>query len=267
MANAHISKLRIYPIKSLDPVEVQEAVVGVHSLVNDRVFAMVDKAGRYVNGKRTHLVNQLKAVYDLPNGLVWLSDQAGNEPTSFQLEAGNAALDKYLSGFFNIDLNLIHSSKGDFLDIPVDSSLTVVSEASLQSLQEDLGQYSLENLRLRFRTNVEVAGVPAYWEERLYQEPGVGMHFRMGEVEMVGLSPRARCNVPPQDPGTGELDHSFVRNMVKSRNNSMYEDNNLLEYGRTAYFLTVNVYLPESESGKKIRLNDEIEIIEPVKIG
>ena len=55
-----VSNIRIYPIKSLDPVEQQEVLIGIHSLKNDRIFAIVGEDGRLVNGKRTGRVNQLQ---------------------------------------------------------------------------------------------------------------------------------------------------------------------------------------------------------------
>ncbi|MEO0338850.1 MAG: hypothetical protein AAF242_06525 [Bacteroidota bacterium] len=93
------------------------------------------------------------------------------------------------------------------------------------------------------------------------------MRFRIGEVEMIGVSPRARCNVPPQDPLTGELDRSFVRQMVESRNNSLPENSTILDFGRTTYFLTVNVYVPETELGKKIKVGDTVKTLETVHLG
>jgi len=261
-----ISKLRIYPIKSLGFVELEEAEIGVHSLKNDRLFAMVDENGRYVNGKRNHLVNLLKTEFDLTNGLVKFSEKSNGNPTSFELKEGNDELDDYLSNFFDIKLNLKKNAEGAFMDIPLESSVTIVSEASLQYLQKDLERHNLENMRLRFRSNIELTGVEAFWEERLYKKPGIGMRFKIGNVEMIGISPRARCNVPPQHPDTGDMDYHFVKTMRNSRSSHAATIENLLQYGRSPYFLTINVYVPKSEFGKKIKLNDTIEIIEAVNI-
>ncbi len=265
MSKATISKLRIYPIKSLGFVEIEEVEIGVHSLKNDRLFAMVDEVGRYINGKRTGRVNQLKTEYDLSNGIVKFSERPTGNQSTFELKEGNVELDNYLSNFFDIKLNLVKNEYGEFMDIPLKSSVTIVSEASLQYLQKDLERHTLESMRLRFRSNVELVGVDAFWEEQLYREPGVGVRFRIGEVEMLGISPRARCNVPPQNPTTGEMDYHFVKNMMESRNEHVTAEN-LLQYGRASYFLTINVYVPKTELGKRIKLGDAIEILEPVKL-
>lgn len=268
MAQAQISKLRIYPIKSLRHVEVSSATVGVRSLQNDRRFAIVDADGRYINGKRTGQVNLLQADYDLPNGLVHLAHKEAPEDIStFELREGNTELDEYLSAFFDIRTQLVENTSGAFMDMPGTSSVTIVSEATYRSLQKDLWQHSLENLRRRFRTNIELSGIPAYGEEQLYQAPDTGMRFRIGEVEMLGISPRARCNVPPQDPNTGDMDYYFMKQMIQSRQATMPTDSTLLQYGRRPYFLTVNTYLPESELGKQLHIGDTVEIIGPVDLG
>lgn len=265
MTNPHISKIRIYPVKSLDPIEVTEAEIGIRSLLHDRSFAMLAQDGRFVNGKRTGRVNQLKSEFDLKEGLIHLTPRDGEETATFELKEGNQNLDDYLTSFFEIKLNVLHRTKGELMDIPGASSVTFVSQASLQSLHTDFSEKTLEDLRLRFRTNIEIGGVDPFWEENLFSTPGVGMRFLVGDVEMIGISPRARCNVPPRNPLTGETDKSFVKRMMKSRNNSLPAQSKLPLYGSN-YHLTVNTYIPESQKGKTIKSGDLIEIIEPVSL-
>ncbi len=265
MENPYISKIRIYPVKSLDPIEVSEAEIGIRSLKYDRAYAMMTHDGHYVNGKRTGRVNELKATYNLHKGIIQLSHRRSGNVSEFELKEGNTALNDYLSNFFSLDILLIHRTKGELMDIPGASSVTVVSEGSIKSIYKDLEKYSLENIRLRFRANIEIAGIPEFWEEKLFKTPGIGMRFKIGDVEMIGISPRARCNVPPQNPFTGEVDRSFARKMMKSRANNLPGDSNLAHYG-SMYHLTVNTYLPESEKGKLITLGDVLEILEPVNL-
>ncbi len=267
MESAYISRLNIYPIKSLDPVEITEAEVGIHSLKNDRQFALVDEQGRYINGKRTGRVNQLQAAYDLSVGLVHLSPRGSAQQDTFELRPANPALEEYLSDFFKLPTRLMENSSGQFMDIPKASSVTIVSEASLQALQKDMPTHSLEELRLRFRTNIELAGVPAFWEETLFGQPGIGRRFRLGAVELIGVSPRARCNVPPQHPLTGEMDRTFVKKMIESRQLSLPEGSTLLQHGRSTYHLTTNVFLPESEAAKTLAIGDKITVLEAVNLG
>lgn len=263
--NPFVSRIRIYPIKSLDPVELQEAEVGIHSLRYDREFAMLTNDGRLMNGKRSGRVNELKAVYDVPNYRVTFSDRLGGPAHSFHLLNDPSAAAQYLSNFFGEPVSLVHNTEGQLMDIPTASSVTVLSEATLQSLHEEFSDRSLEDVRLRFRATIELGGVAPYWEEKLVGEPGVGMRLTMGDVEMIGVSPRARCNVPPRDPLAGITDKSFIRRMMKHREKTLPEDSHLPAYGNL-YHLTINTYIPVTQKGKWLRVGDEVKILEPVQL-
>jgi hypothetical protein len=265
MMTSTISRIRIYPIKALDPVELQEAEVGVHSLRFDREFAMITQDQRYMNSKRTGRVNELKAMYDLPNYIVHLTPRAGGEVESFHLLHDKRKLEMYLENFFGEPLSLVQSKQGQLMDIPTASSVTIVSEASLKSLHEEFSDRTLEDVRLRFRATIELIGVDPYWEENMVGEPGVGMRIQVGEVEMIGVSPRARCNVPPRDPLTGITDKTFVKRMMKRREATLPENNHIRAYG-SLYHLTINTYIPETQKGKWIRVGDELKIIESVQL-
>ncbi len=265
MDKPHIAKIRIYPIKSLDPVEVDQITMGTFSLQHDREYAMVAEDNRYINGKRTGRVNQLKARYDLPNQLVTLSNREEGHEQTFGLEENNHELLEYLSDFFGVKVLLFKKTSGELMDMPHVSSVTVVSEASISSLQVDFKNYSAEDLRLRFRSNLEIGGTSAFWEENLFGKPGVGIRFLVGDVEMIGISPRARCNVPPRNPHTGETNKEFVKRMIESRSQSLPNKSLLPQHGNL-YHLTVNTYLPENQKGKTLRLGDEIKILGPINL-
>jgi len=262
---AQIDRIRIHPIKALDHIELEETTVGVHSLLNDRIFAITAADGRYVNGKRTGKVNELKATYDLPNRSITLEKRTGGTAQKFDLDEHNKELIEYLSDFFEMGIMLLASNKGELMDVPTKSSVTVLSEASLRSLQDNFPKHSLEDLRLRFRANIELKGVESFWEEQLFQEPGTGVRFLAGEVEMIGISPRARCNVPPRNPLTGETDKQFVKLMMESRAKSLPANSMLTKHGNL-YHLSVDTYIPASEKGKTLRKDDPIKILGPVDL-
>ncbi len=262
---ACVSRIRIYPIKSLDPVELKEAEIGIHSLRYDREFAMLAHDGRFMNGKRSGRVNELKATYDLLNYRVTFSDRSGGPVRSFHLLNDKSEAEKYLSDFFGEPISLVQNKQGQLMDIPTASSVTILSEASLQSLHEEFSDRTLEDVRLRFRATIELGGVEPYWEENLVGEPGNGMRLTIGDVEMIGVSPRARCNVPPRNPLTGITDKTFVKRMMKNRENTLPENSHIPAYG-SLYHLTINTYIPESQKGKWLRVGDKLKIIEPVRL-
>jgi uncharacterized protein len=262
---AFVSRIRIYPIKSLDPVELQEAEVGTHSLRYDREFAMLTHDGHFMNGKRSGRVNELKATYDVSNYRVIFSDRNGGPVRSFHLLNDQSEAENYLSSFFGEPISLVHNQQGQLMDIPTASSVTIVSEASLQSLHEEFSDRTLEDVRLRFRATIELGGVEPYWEEKLVGEPGTGMRLTIGDVEMIGVSPRARCNVPPRDPLTGISDKTFVKRMMKQRERTLPENNHIPAYG-SLYHLSINTYIPDTQKGKWLRVGDAVRMIEPVRL-
>ena len=87
-----LSRITIYPIKSLDGVELKSArVLEEGALANDRRFALVDSQGRYVNGKRTAAVNHVRAQFDLEGMEVQLRLGAADAWTKFSLAEDHAA--------------------------------------------------------------------------------------------------------------------------------------------------------------------------------
>jgi len=272
MNQPKLSRIRLYPVKSLDPIEVSSATIGSFSLLHDREFALVTEDGQYINGKRTGRVNQLKATYDLDEKSdilqITLSSRNARDsikPITFELKEGNTSLENYLSNFFDMKVSVIKRENGELMDIPETGSVTIVSEASYTSLFSDNLGDSMEDLRLRFRTNLEVGEVPPYWEDELFKSPGVGVRFRVGEVEMIGLSPRIRCNVPPRNPLTGDTDKSFAKRMMESRSQNLPKGSHLPEHGNF-YHLTINTYLPPDQQGKQLQIGDAIQIIDTVDL-
>ena len=59
-----LSRIDLYPIKSLDGVSVTEVCITAGgTLEGDRIYAMVDDTGAYVNGKRTGQVHLLRTTF------------------------------------------------------------------------------------------------------------------------------------------------------------------------------------------------------------
>lgn len=265
MNKPFVSKIRIYPIKSLDALELNQAEIGIRSLKGDREFAMLAEDGRYVNGKRTGRVNQLHTEFDLENNSITVKERGTDLSETFELNPENEDLKAYLQDFFGLNLYVLQRHKGELMDIPGASSVTLIGEGSLQSLNSDFPRHSLEDIRMRFRSNIEIGGVEPYWEETLVKAPGVGIKFSIGDVEMIGISPRARCNVPPKNPLTGETNKNFVKTMMDSREASLPENSVLPQFGGN-YHIAVNTYIPETEAGKMISVGDPIRIIGPVNL-
>ncbi len=60
-----LSRIMIYPIKSLDGVVVKTSRITEGGILQfDRVYALVDEAGAYVNAKRTPHIQLLRTTFD-----------------------------------------------------------------------------------------------------------------------------------------------------------------------------------------------------------
>ncbi len=64
LATVRLDRIQIFPIKSLPAVTLEESAVCSHgALQNDRRWALVDKADKFVNGKRTAQIHLLEASF------------------------------------------------------------------------------------------------------------------------------------------------------------------------------------------------------------
>ncbi|GEM_PF-635960 len=264
MSTPRVSRLRIHPVKSLEGLQVESAEVGIHGLLWDRQFAMITKEGQLISGKRNPEVNRLEVTYDLSQPTITLRNRATKNAYTFPLEVGHQELDQYLSDYFRSVVRLQIDTKGGFQDVPRIGSLSMYGESSLRSLQADLGRHDLDELRRRFRSNVEITDADPYWEDQLYLQPGIGVRCKIGDVEAIGVAPRVRCPVPPLDTRTSERDPSFVEDLIAHRRK--HHKDKLLAYGKSTYYFAVDLFLEQSEAGKSIKLGEEVKILEEVKL-
>jgi len=264
--NPVLSKIRIYPIKSLDPMDLEKVEIGNTCLIGDRNYGILGKDGRFVNGKRTGRVNQLVSVYD--DNLEWVqfSERGENHPKkSFHLKKDIEAIETYLADFFEIPVHFLFNDQGRFMDIPDESSITVVAHETIHSLANEFEE-DCNTMSLRFRSNLEIGNVPAFWEEYLARPDRVnGVKFKIGDVELIGMSLRARCNVPPRNPLTGETDKTFIKRMVNYREKTIPNWTRVLDYG-SLYHLTINTYIPDNQNGKILKIGDPVEIMDLIPL-
>lgn len=256
-----LKKITIYPVKSLDGILLQKAQIGNGGcLVHDRAYAIVDSAGKYVNGKSNSLVHSLRSDIDFENNVIGFRHEHNTEWNRFHLQNNKEAIDDYLSAFFKIPVNLLNNTGGKFLDVPILSGVTILSTSSLETVGTWFTEMKPEETRERFRANLEISNVPAFWEDRLFFKEGTAVEFKIGEAVLYGMSPRARCVVPSRHPQTGEVIQLFQKIFAMQRAQSLPAGSTLHHYGHT-YYLSVDCYIPPSEFGKWIRVGEEVKII------
>lgn len=258
-----LARIRIYPIKSLGPVEVGSARIGpTGGLEHDRIWALYASDGRWVNGKRTPAVHFIRASFAGDLSCVELSVAAGRKgpgPATFAFPADVAGASRWFSSYFDEPVTVRHSEAG-FPDDDLAPGPTLVSSASLEAVCSWFPGLTLESARQRFRANLEISGMRAFEEDRLFAaEKGTLVRFDIGEVALEGSNPCARCAVPPRDPETSEAIADFQKRFANLR------EANLPKWTAAARFdhfyrFALNTRVPASEAGKTLRVGDALVI-------
>ncbi|PSB22297.1 MOSC domain-containing protein [filamentous cyanobacterium CCP1] len=254
----HLAKILIYPIKSLSGIEVTEArLLEGGALAHDREFVMVDEQGRFVNGKRTAKVHLLRSTYDLANRGVTLEVQGDTQTASFHLDDDRAALETWLSEYFGYPVTLQQNLHMGFPDDTEASGPTVVSTTTLETIASWFPDLSTDEIRHRFRANLEIADVPAFWEDQLFGQAGELVPFQIGDVTLWGSHPCQRCVVVTRDHLTGESYQGFQKAFTTQRKATLPSWANPSRFNHF-YRLTLNTIVYPSEAGKVLRVGRDV---------
>src|SRR5258708_3942991 len=158
-----LANIRLHPIKSLDPVHVKEARIGPGGgLELDRAWALYSADGQWVNGKRTAAIHLIRAPNPPGVNSVTLSVPGDSRkiPTkTFAFPGDTAAASQWFSDFFEQPITVRYSPEG-FPDDAIANGPTIVSTASLQAFSDLFSGLDFDEARQRFRTTLEIDGVP-----------------------------------------------------------------------------------------------------------
>ena len=252
-----LERIIIYPIKSLDGVDVQETRVTPGGILEfDRIHAIVDEKGAYVNGKRTPRVQLLRAEFapDFQEIAIGTRDAPALE--HFSLSAP-AALNRWLSDFFGFAVTLTSEAASGFPDDRGAPGPTITNKASLEEVAGWYAGLPLENVRRRFRSNLELGGVGPFWEDHLYGKPGELKPFAIGEVPFRGHNPCQRCVVPVRDPDHAEPIPQFQKIFMERRQQTLPP---WAERERFNHFyrFAINTSIPAEGTGRTLRVGDAV---------
>jgi len=215
-----LARILIYPIKSLDAVEVASAdVLPSGALRNDRRWALVDEGDQFVHGKRFPLMHRIHSRFDLEHERVELS--CGGDAVSFRLTEDRADLERWLSTRLATAVRLVENCETGFPDDLDAPGPTIISTATLVAVAEWFPGLTLDEARRRFRANLEIDGVEPFWEDRLYGREDEPVRFRIGDVEFFGTNPCQRCVVPTRDSQTGDVFSDFQKQFATQRESTL----------------------------------------------
>jgi uncharacterized protein YcbX len=238
--------LRVYPIKGLPPADVNAAMVlPSGALAGDRRWALVDRRGRFVNGKNVANIHRIAAGYDSGVQHVVIDGR------SFALGEQGHEIAAACGEILGEPLTWSENAVVGFPDDLVSPGPTLVSSASLAEVAGWFG-FEVEATRLRFRTNIEVDEVDAFWEDAFY-----GGSMRVGDVDVQAINPCARCVVPSRDAVGGEVTHGFQKRFADLRRAHLPAHASAALFNHY-YRFTVNTRIAASEAGKAIRVGDDV---------
>ena len=187
MLKPTLSRIEIFPVKSLDGVMLQEAtLLPSGALKGDRQYAIVDAQGRFVNGKTNPLIHRLRATFSNDLSTITLQCQGEEPHESFSLLGDRTLLEAWLSRYFCQPVTVQENVITGFPDDLNAAGPTVTTVATLAAVAEWFTALDLPEIRRRFRTNLEVSHTPAFWEDRLYGEPNSALPFQMGGSHATG---------------------------------------------------------------------------------
>ena len=154
-----VSRITLFPIKSLDGMELQSAEISPGGcLLHDRELAITDALGNPIIGKTNPAVHRLRASVDFESSTVSFRDADDAEWIPFRIPDQLPLINAYLSGFFGMPVVLHQNRRGRFLDKPDISGITLVSAESLESVNGWFPGMDLGETRKRFRASVEIPG-------------------------------------------------------------------------------------------------------------
>lgn len=255
-----LHRIWIFPVKSLDGLSVPEArITGAGSLLHDREFALFDTQNRVVNAKRHEHIHLIRAIFQ-PASPLEVQLTAPDQPAltiDLNETADVTRAAKWFSDCFGFPVEIRRATETGFPDDTKRPGPTIISRASLAKTSSWLPPLTADQLAERFRANLEVAGVPAFWEDRLLAENGVPFH--VGKVQMLGLNPCARCVVPTRDPRTAELHAGFSKTMTARRKAEIptWAKPDLFSH---YYRISTNTSIDATQAGRVLRVGDAVNL-------
>ncbi|MFB6312257.1 MAG: hypothetical protein ABEH64_13870, partial [Salinirussus sp.] len=190
-ATPRLRGIRRYPVKSLDGETRESATLaGDAALAGDRRWVIADRPADepfdpltadmadFCNGKKTAAVHRIRSEFVPPaDGGPALRLRSHDEPSSaarqFTLwdgESGeqpvvHAPLNTFLSERLDrtVSVRRVEGGRPD----RADHGPSIISTATLREIAAWF-DFDLDSARRRFRANLEIGGVPPFWEDKLF---------------------------------------------------------------------------------------------------
>lgn len=255
---AQVARLRVFPVKGLDGIDLEAArILEGGTLSYDREFAIVDADGEIINGKRTADVHRLDTGFDPATYTLTVETPAG-ERREFDLDTDRDSCSRWLGAYCGMEVELRRDRATGFVDRR-DMGPSVVSTATLETVAGWFDELTVDSARRRLRANVEVSGVPAFWEDRFVGANAPG--FVAGGITFEGVTPCGRCVVPERDPDTGAAVADFRQQFMRKREETFpdWADPDAFDH---YYTMMLIADVPPDDRGATVRVGDPVTVLE-----
>jgi len=269
---AHVERISVYPVKGIDPVDIETArVLAGGTLEFDREFALFDSGGDVFNAKRSDRFHDVETAFDPGTGSLTVEAPAAAIPgadgdgrsvpgVAFDLDDpdGRERAAGWFSELFGAELTMERDADLGFVDRR-DMGPSVVSTATLRELASWFDRMTVEGARRRLRANVEVGGVPAFWEDRFVGTDAPG--FTADGIRFDGVTPCGRCVVPERDPETGEPTPSFRERFLERRRATFpdWADADAFDH---YYAVMIITRIADDDRGERLGVGDPVRVVD-----
>jgi hypothetical protein len=117
----------------------------------------------------------------------------------------------------------------------------------------------LEEVRRRFRANLEIDGVEPFWEDRLVGASRRPVEFRIGGVQWLGMKACERCVVPTRSSQDGEPTRGFQKAFAQARERTLPSWAPADQFDHY-YHLCVNTRLGYDGRATTLRVGDAVDV-------
>jgi uncharacterized protein len=255
-----VHSIVVYPIKAFDGVPLTScAISSGGALQFDRRYALRAGSSGLVNGKKFSRVHYVRSTFDLHKMTAVFELTDIEKKYSFHLQKDIPAIEEVFSEYFSVKLSFVESADRGFPDDTEAWGPTIVSLESLNEVNSWFPELSLAEITKRFRPNIVLDGVPAFWEDKLFGAPGTATGFSIGNVLLKGSNPCQRCVVPTRDTQDGNVYDRFQKTFAENRERTLPA---WAERSRFNHFyrFCVNTRINPGEAGKIISVGDNVTL-------
>lgn len=256
-----VIRIWLYPIKSLDGVRVPAAnILPTGALQDDRRWALFGEDEQILNAKKSADFHTLRVAFQPRAWEVTFRSEKTDESLSTDLNRDWQGPLDLICRHFGHEVHVREDLRVGFPDDLDSPGPTIVSLGSIRRVAE---WFSLpeDEVRRRFRANIEVDSEEPFWEDRLLASGKAKQPFRMGAAHFLGVNSCQRCIVPTRNSQTGEAISGFQKRFAEMRA-AEFPATTPPEHFDHFYRFSVNTQIDPNTHAWKILIGDDVVISE-----